>query len=135
MKREKAAAIPVDGGTALRSRPFAKLSAAVDAAPPALPPNESRLAPLPPVDAPAVPWGEIARATVHVERQGRGGKTVTVACLEPLPPEALAPALAALQKLLGCGGALDGGRLILQGDQRRRLVDLLEKSAPRVRVR
>jgi translation initiation factor 1 len=66
-----------------------------------------------------------ARAVVRMERKGRGGKEVTVVeQLELRPPE-LESWLKALKNALGCGGAIEGATLVLQGDQRKRLPDLL----------
>ncbi|MFA7364234.1 MAG: translation initiation factor [Aminobacteriaceae bacterium] len=57
------------------------------------------------------------RVILSRETKGRGGKTVTaVSFREGVPddPEGLAKQL---RTALGCGGALEDGRIILQGDQ------------------
>jgi translation initiation factor 1 len=64
---------------------------------------------------------------VHKERQGRGGKTVSVVkgVLSPKPgKEAL---LKLLKSKLGTGGALRGDNLEIQGDQRERIVAILNE--------
>ncbi len=66
-----------------------------------------------------------ARAVVRMERKGRGGKEVTVIEQLELKPADLEIWLKALKNALGCGGALEGGTLVLQGDQRKRLPELL----------
>jgi translation initiation factor 1 len=66
-----------------------------------------------------------ARAVVRMERKGRGGKEVTVVEQLGLKPADLEAWLKALKNALGCGGALEGETLVLQGDQRKRLPDLL----------
>jgi translation initiation factor 1 len=66
-----------------------------------------------------------ARAVVRYERKGRGGKEVTVVEHLDLPTRELEPWLKALKKGLGCGGVVEDGNLVLQGDQRQRLRGLL----------
>lgn len=67
-----------------------------------------------------------ARAVVRLERKGRGGKDVTVVEQLGLPPAELEVWLKALKGQLGCGGAVEGERLVLQGDLRKRIGPLLE---------
>jgi translation initiation factor 1 len=66
-----------------------------------------------------------ARAVVRMERKRRGGKEVTVIEQLELKPADLDAWLKALKNALGCGGALEDGALVLQGDQRKRLPELL----------
>lgn len=67
----------------------------------------------------------VARAVVRLERSGRSGKAVTVVEHLGLPPSDREAWLKALKAALGCGGAVEGEALVLQGDQRTRLPDLL----------
>lgn len=67
-----------------------------------------------------------ARAVVRIERKGRGGKEATLVEKLELPPAALEAWLDAAKRALGCGGALEGGALVLQGDQRDRVARWLE---------
>jgi len=67
-----------------------------------------------------------ARAVVRMERAGRGGRTVTVVEKLDLPPRRLEEWLGELKRALGCGGAIEGGALVLQGDTRERIARLLE---------
>jgi translation initiation factor 1 len=68
-----------------------------------------------------------ARAVLRRERQGRAGKEVTaVEKLELRRPE-LERWCKELKQALGCGGSVEGDRLIFQGDQRDRLEPLLAK--------
>jgi translation initiation factor 1 len=78
-----------------------------------------------PTPAPApVPKGP-ARAVVRYERKGRGGKEATlVEKLELRAPE-LELWCKALKQALGCGGVVENGAIVLQGDQRSRLEALL----------
>ena len=68
-----------------------------------------------------------ARAVVRMERAGRGGKTVTVVEKLDLRPPDLQAWLGDLKRALGCGGVIDGGALVLQGDTRERVGAWLER--------
>ncbi|HET7785335.1 MAG TPA: translation initiation factor [Myxococcales bacterium] len=80
-----------------------------------------------PAEAPRGP----ARAVVRMERKGRGGKEVTVIEQLELKPGERETWLKALKNALGCGGALEGETLVLQGDQRKRLPGLLSSRGVR----
>jgi translation initiation factor 1 len=67
----------------------------------------------------------IARAVVRMERAGRGGKEVTVVEHLGLPRDELTRWLKSLKSSLGCGGVVEGAALVLQGDQRERVPNLL----------
>ncbi len=74
--------------------------------------------------AQAVPAGDgVARVTR--EKQGRGGKTVTVVRGLVLAPEALAALGKRLRAACGSGGTLKDGVLEVQGDHAERVVALL----------
>ncbi len=60
-----------------------------------------------------------------MERSGRGGKQVTVVEQLGLPSADLAEWLKVLKTTIGCGGAVEGDTVVLQGDQRKRLPALL----------
>jgi len=66
-----------------------------------------------------------ARAVVRMERKGRAGKEVTVVEQLGLAPRELETWVSELKGSLGCGGAVEGATLVLQGDQRKRLPALL----------
>ena len=74
---------------------------------------------------PAEPKGP-PRAVVRMERKGRGGKEVTVVEQLELRPAALEEWLKALKQALGCGGAVEDGALVVQGDHRPRVKAWLE---------
>ena len=95
--------------------PFAALEALRNQLPPGAPP--------PP--RPAAEKRGPARAVVRMERKGRGGKEVTVVDKLGLSPDELARWCRELKQALGCGGAVDGDTIVLQGDLRRRLPELL----------
>jgi translation initiation factor 1 len=66
-----------------------------------------------------------------MERKGRGGKEVTVVEQLGLKAKELEAWLKALKDALGCGGAVEGETLVLQGDQRKRLPAILESRGVR----
>lgn len=63
---------------------------------------------------------------VRLERKGRGGKEATIVEKLDLAPAQREEWLKALKQALGCGGALEGEALVLQGDLRARVKRLLE---------
>jgi translation initiation factor 1 len=67
-----------------------------------------------------------ARAVVRLEKKGRRGKAVTVVEKLGLAPRDLDAWLGELKRALGCGGAVEGDALVLQGDARERVAALLE---------
>ena len=87
---------------------------------------------LPPGPGPAAPAAAKAepkgppRAVVRMERKGRGGKEVTVVEQLELRPAELEAWLKALKQALGCGGAVEEGALVVQGDHRPRVKAWLE---------
>jgi translation initiation factor 1 len=97
------------------NNPFGSLAGLRDRLPEGPAPSSVR-------EAPAGP----ARAVVRLERKGRGGKEVTVVSHLGLGAKALEGWLKALKNGLGCGGQVEGDLLVLQGDQRDRVVPLLE---------
>lgn len=80
--------------------------------------------------APAKPTGP-ARAVVRLERKQRGGKEVTVVEKLELGERDLERWCKELKQALGCGGAVDGAAIVLQGDLRKRLPDLLTQRGVR----
>jgi len=99
--------------------PFAALSGLRTQLPEGAPAHAPEIAPEP---APRGP----ARAVVRLERKGRRGKEVTVVEQLALPAQQLEVWLKALKGSLGCGGAVEGDALVLQGDHRERAAKLLE---------
>ena len=84
---------------------------------------------------PAVGVEGPARAVVRIERKGRGGKEATVIEKLDLPPAELAAWLKELKSALGCGGAVEDEALVLQGDQRERVLELLRERGVRKVIR
>lgn len=81
---------------------------------------------VPPAPAPSDSTKLIPRAIVRLERSGRRGKEVTVVEHLAIATAARDEWLKALKAALGCGGSVEGERLVLQGDQRKRLPALLQ---------
>ena len=79
----------------------------------------------PPLPRPAPQANGPARAVVRLERKGRRGKEVTVIEQLELKPSELGAWLKSLKSALGCGGAAESGSIVLQGDQRKRLPEIL----------
>lgn len=102
--------------TTKRDSPFADLQKLRDSLPPGPKPAE------PPA---AVETKGPARAVVRLERKHRGGKEVTIVEKLGLGPAALATWCRELKQALGCGGAVDGDVIVLQGDLRQRLPAVL----------
>jgi translation initiation factor 1 len=76
--------------------------------------------------APAATPKPIPRAVVRLERSGRGGKEVTVVEHLAITTAARDEWVQALKAALGCGGTVEDERLVLQGDQSKRLPALLQ---------
>jgi len=111
--------------------PFASLRVLAG---PAAVASDAKGTPAPPADGsvlrksratPAAIPKPIPRAVVRLERSGRGGKDVTVVEHLAIAPATRDEWLQALKTALGCGGAVENERLVLQGDQRKRLPALL----------
>lgn len=110
------------------NNPFAKLQAlrnpdepakpAAAGAPPGTP------APKPEPKGPA--W-----AVIRMERKGRGGKEATIVEKLALPPKVLEQWCKDLKQALGCGGVVEGDTIVLQGDLRARLEQVLLKRGVR----
>ena len=74
---------------------------------------------------------QVGGAIVRFERKGRGGKTVT--CIEGLglEPADLLDVARGLKRALGCGATVERHAIVLQGDQRARAVEALERLGQR----
>ena len=79
--------------------------------PPPAPKSTSGPAPSPP-----------GRARVRLERQGRGGKVVSVVENLPGHPERIAALASTLKARCGAGGTVKGRTIEIQGDHRERIV-------------
>lgn len=80
----------------------------------------------------AVPPDGVVR--VSREKGGRGGKEVTIIRGLPGDEEALLAIAAALKRACGVGGTSRDGVVVIQGDQRQRVLPLLEARGYRVKL-
>jgi translation initiation factor 1 len=107
--------------------PFAGLAglrAALPDPPPGAPPPPAAPAPAPSLGA---------KLVVTRERKGHGGKAMVRVAGLALGPEALEALAGRLKRALGCGARVDGGDVLVQGDQAERVADWLrEAGAKRV---
>ena len=65
------------------------------------------------------------KATVRVEKKGRGGKTITRIVNLELSKKDLKSWCVSLRKSLGCGGVVEGYSLVMQGDQRSSIAEIM----------
>jgi len=113
---------------ATKKDPFAALEALRGSLPPG-PSPATRPAPEPAKPKPP------ARAVVRMERKGRGGKEVTMVDKLGLRPAELEAWCRDLKQALGCGGAVDGELIVLQGDLRSRVPAVLtQKGVAKVTI-
>ncbi len=93
-----------------------------------MPPNDRHIAwsssgPLPaPKSKPGPAPNPAGRARVRLERQGRGGKVVSVVENLPGHPERIAALASTLKARCGAGGTVKGRTIEIQGDHRERIV-------------
>jgi translation initiation factor 1 len=73
-------------------------------------------------------------AYIRREVKGRGGKTVTIISGLSLAPEKMARLATDLKKQCGSGGTVKNGIVIIQGDQRDKLSELLKASGYTVKL-
>jgi translation initiation factor 1 len=71
---------------------------------------------------------------VHRSRAGRGGKTVSVITGVKSPPAGKKALLKHLKSKLGTGGSIKGDDIEIQGEQRERIVALLNELGYKAKV-
>ena len=64
---------------------------------------------------------------MDVDRKGRGGKTATIISGFTLDDEEIAEIAARLKKSLGVGGSARGGEILIQGDRKNDVLNLLRQ--------
>jgi translation initiation factor 1 len=104
--------------TTKRDTPFAALEKLRAQLPAGEPPHP--VAPEPEKKGPA-------RAVIRIDRKQRRGKEVTVVEKLGLPAAELERWCKQLKQTLGCGGTVEADMIVLQGDFRVRLPDVLTK--------
>lgn len=75
-----------------------------------------------PVEKPAPLPPATGKVRVRLERQGRGGKVVSVVENLPGHPERIAALASTLKARCGAGGTVKGRTIEIQGDHRERIV-------------
>lgn len=88
-----------------------------------------------PVPAEQQPAGKrpAEKLQVVIERKGRGGKTATiVAGFTSTGDDEIADLARELKTRLGTGGSARGGEILIQGERRREVVDLLRAKGYKV---
>ena len=71
--------------------------------------------------------GVLCIVRVHREIKGRGGKPVSIIRGLNLGPSELKRLCQQIKKHCGVGGSISGAELVIQGDQRTKIVSLLEQ--------
>ena len=113
--------------------PFAALGPLVSKQPqPASPPPPAQPAKNPAAAVPALQGSTPVR--VGRERKGRGGKTVSVVTGVMSRETGQQALLKLLKGKLGTGGTLEDGTIIIQGDHRERIVEILNELGYKAKV-
>ena len=90
-------------------------------------------APLPPKPSPPPPPKKVHTVKLGRETAGRKGKGVTVVWELPLTEDGLKELATRLKNACGTGGTVKDGRIEIQGDQRDRIAQELEKLGYKVK--
>lgn len=87
-------------------------------------------------DTPGPAPGELqhSRLDISLERKGRAGKTATLITSWELSDSELLDIAAELKKKLGTGGSARGGDILIQGDRRRDVMNLLTLMGYKARI-
>ncbi len=70
---------------------------------------------------------------IFYERKGRGGKEATIITGFTCDDDTLLDVASRLKKILGCGGSARGGEILIQGDRRKQLPQLLRSMGYKVK--
>ena len=74
------------------------------------------------------------RLDIILERKGRGGKQATIITGFTCDDEALKQLASTIKSSLGVGGSARGGEILIQGDFRQRVLDLLKQMGFKARI-
>ena len=75
-----------------------------------------------------------ARLDIVLERKGRAGKQATIVAGFICDDDALKQVASRLKGSLGVGGSARGGEILIQGDFRQRVLDLLQQMGFKARI-
>ncbi len=123
-----------DGGP---PSPFAALGEMASSQPPAQPEPPAAPPAAQPARNPAAAVPSLQGNTpvrVGRERKGRGGKTVSIISGVMSRETGQQALLKLLKGKLGTGGALEDGKIIIQGDHRERIVEILNELGYKAKV-
>ena len=74
------------------------------------------------------------RLDIVLERKGRGGKQATIITGFTCDDEAFKQVASQLKRTLGVGGSARGGEILIQGDFRQRVLDVLTSMGFKARI-
>lgn len=76
------------------------------------------------------------RLDIAFERKGRAGKQATIVCGFPstVSDEEIRQTASDLKRRLGVGGSVRGGEILFQGDQRQKLLSMLNQLGYKARI-
>lgn len=74
------------------------------------------------------------RLDIYLEKKGRGGKTATLISGWEYDDERLREIAATLKQKLGVGGSARGGDILIQGDNRQKVLDHLTAMGYKARI-
>lgn len=74
------------------------------------------------------------RLDIILERKGRAGKQATIVTGFVCDEDALKQVASRLKSSLGVGGSARGGEILIQGDFRQRVLELLQEMGFKVRI-
>lgn len=99
-----------------------------------LPQGENLAPEADPVPAAGNTAKEKSRLDVLLDRKGRKGKEATIIAGFTVDDEAVSALAATLKQKLGTGGSARGGEILIQGDKRRQVLDLLTAMGYKARI-
>lgn len=70
---------------------------------------------------------------IILEKKGRGGKTATIIAGFKVSENQIRSVLKQLQQKIGTGGSARGNEILIQGDQRRKVADLLRAMGHKIK--
>jgi len=128
-KNKPTTPLPTGQPAELTHSPFAVLGTRPDAPPAPVAPPATAGAPAPATDA-------RGRLVLRRETKHRGGKAVVIIsgfdALRGFDAGAIAELARDCRQALGCGGTVDGGEIVLQGDRAAQVAELLRAKGFRV---